>query len=588
MRWNTMVGLMGVASLLAAGCTFVEASDEEGDAGGAGGSAGTGGVSGTGGTPEGGTGGTAVDDPCNGVPMQGECVDETTIRACLHPDGNTGDDHVDIVETQCPPGRVCKVGNNGAECAISGVCVPGDVECSADSRSVRVCEGTGDDAHWVNTACDTAAGEKCQPGTPDSPAACYYVPSSSGGATGPTLAGRVNYEYRPVRSDGMGWGDLQIQDIRDLYITIYDDGEFIGAALSGYDSVAEGFMPDSSFVAKLTREMRGPTSVWAWPIVFDYTTGLPAMAVAKLKEQNPIQNARSANEYWAWGIDIAKGTTDIGTWTITEKEYSGALHIFQWMDYGLLRSAAATSGDQMSLAVYWDPLAGTPTCGACFCGPACGGAQVQYGSTAAETDYYDSWIVLGGPPSDGSTQWARAVISHEFGHYVMQNYSKSPGEGGTHYVNAPSKPGLAYSEAWATAFGCTNIDSPKYVDEQSGSFFWVDISKYTYSGGSLQMADPDGPIDQYINENIGAGMIWKLIVDQSMDPQGRGLGDPKVFGALTYEPLVNGTFNRGYHTVDLIDFFDAALCSGNASVADINAVTQTTKFPYNPATRPCL
>jgi len=522
--------------------------------------------------------------------MQGQCIDNMTIRACLHPDGNTSSGHVDIVETKCLSGRVCKEGTNGAYCAVSGVCIPGDIECTADSRSVRVCEGSGDDTHWVVTPCDTAAGEKCQPGTPTTPAACHYVPSSSGGTSGPTLHGRMKYEYRPVRPDGMGWGDLQVQDIRDLYITVYDDGEFIGAALSGYDSVAEDFTTDSSFVAKLTREMRGPTSLWAWPIVFNYDTGLPAMAVAKLKHQNPMVNAREANEYWAWGLDIQPGTTDIGTWTITEKQYSGALHIFQWIDYGLLRAAAGMQGDQTSLAVFWDPVVGTPTCGACYCGPACGGAQIQYGSSSSESDYYDNWIVLGGPPSDGSTQWARAVISHEFGHYVMQNYSKSPGEGGTHYVDQASKPGLAYSEAWATAFGCTNIESPKYVDEQMGSFFWVDISKYTYSGsgGKLQMPDPNGPIDQYINENVGAGMIWKLFVDSSVDPQGRGLGDDKVFGALTYPPLVDGTFNRGYHTVDLVDFFDAALCSGYVSEADINAVTKTTGFPYNPATRPCL
>ena len=144
-----------------------------------------------------------------------------------------------------------------------------------------------------------------------------------------------------------------------------------------------------------------------------------------------------------------------------------------------------------------------------------------------------------------------------------------------------------YSEAWATGFGCTNIDAPTYVDEQSGTFFWVDISKYTYSGGGLAMPDPDGPIDQYVNENVGAGMLWKLFKDQSYDPDGRGLGDEKVFSALTYEKLVDGTYNRGYQTVDLIDFFDSAICSGAASEADVNAVVQTSGFPYDSENRPC-
>jgi hypothetical protein len=397
----------------------------------------------------------------------------------------------------------------------------------------------------------------------------------------------MQYEFRPVRADKKGWGDLDVQDIRDLYITVYDDGEYIGAALSGYDSMTDTYLEDGSFVGYLTRELRGPTEAWAWPLVFDYETGTPLMAVAKLSSTNTTTAARSGTEYWAWGRGMEPGTTDLGTWVITESENSGALHIFQWLDYGLLRTMYGISPNQMSLIAYWNPATGTPTCGACFCGPSCGGGEVHYGSTPEETDYYDSWIMLGGPKSEGSTQWARSVISHELGHYVMHNYSKSPGEGGTHYLTKPSTPGLAYSEGWATAFGQTNIQGPVYADEQSGTFFWVDISKYTHWNGTLQMPSSSGPIDQDINENVVAGMIWKLFVNKDLDPQGQELGDQKVFGALTYDKLVNGTFNRGYSKVDLVDFFDAAICSGNASVANVNAVTKTTGFPYNPATRPC-
>ena len=596
MRFKILVrSLAGVASVLVVGCTIVEATPDDDASGGNGGNSGNGGNGGNAGAAAGGEGGSTEqqdDDPCEGVSTLGECKDSTTIRVCLGIENYTADDHVFVVETACAPGRICQEGTNGAECVVSGACAPGDIQCGADLRSVRVCEGTGDDTHWVSTPCNTSAGEQCHPGSPDSPAACMYVPSHSGGDTVPTFSGRVQYEYRPVSPDGKGWGDKAIQQVRDLYMTVYDDGEFIGAALSGYDSVAQAFTEDSYFVGILTREPTGNTQVWAWPMIFDYSTGLPLMALAKLTNTDPITNAREATEYWAWGMDMPPGTTDIGTWTITESQNSGALHIFQWIDYGLSRTEWGFYGKpQMSLAVYWNPATGTPTCGACFCGPSCGGAQVKYGNTADETDYFDSWIAIGGPANDGATQWSRSVISHEFGHYVMNNYSKSPGEGGTHYVNQASKPGLAYSEGWATAFGQTHIENARYVDQQSGTFFWVDISKYTYSGssGSLAMPNPNGPIDQYINENVVAGMIWKLWVDPvaSNDGDGRNLGDDKIFSTLGYGPLVNGTFNRGYSTVDLVDFFDAAICSSNASVADVNSVTQKTGYPYNPASRPC-
>lgn len=582
MRLNRLGWFVGLASILAVGCTVKEAADDEND--GAGGNAGTAGTGGTAGTA--GTGG-GEPGPCGDVPTSGECVNDTTIRTCLQPDGLDSDEEARVIEAACPPGRVCRLGTNGAECTVVGECVPGDIECSADGSKVRTCEGSGEDTHWVDSACDTDNGFKCLPGTPSSPADCYFVPSSSGGSTH-TFSGRMQYEYRPIGDDNKSWGAVKTAHIIDMYMTIYDNGEYVGAAMSGYDSVTSSFTGDGSWVAILTRELQGPTEVWAWPIVFNYTTGLPAMSVAKLKNTDVINNAREANEYWAWGIEVPPGTNDIGTWVIKENEYSGALHIFSWIDYGLLRAQQyAPDAKQMSLAVYWDPNVGTPSCGACFCGTACGGAQLQYGDTPAETDYYDSWIALGGPPSDGQTEWARAVISHEFGHYVMANYSLSPGEGGPHYVNAASKPGLAYSEAWATSFGCSSIGSPMYVDEQNGSFFWVDISKYTYSGGALEMPDPNGPIDQFINENIGAGMIWKLWANSSQDSDGQGLGDAGIMGALMEPKLVNGTYNRGYDTVDLIDYFDAAICSGSMSEAEVNAVTATTGFPYDPATRPC-
>jgi hypothetical protein len=180
----------------------------------------------------------------------------------------------------------------------------------------------------------------------------------------------------------------------------------------------------------------------------------------------------------------------------------------------------------------------------------------------------------------------------------MANNSLSPGEGGPHYLGQPSKPGLAYSEAWATAFGQSNISSPIYVDQQEGTFFWVDISKYTYSNGSLQKCDPEGPIDQFVNENVAAGMIWKLWAYQPgqtpdtesvavEDAQGQALGSDKIFKTLTYPALVNGTLNRGYSKVDTVDFLDAAFCSGSATDAQLKAVCDTAGFPYDPANRKC-
>lgn len=600
-RWiGWSLGLVSVLGLVAA-CT-VKSSDSnpagtggEAGAGGAGGDGGTAGVGGSSG--DGGSAGAQNNGACGDISVNGACADDQTLQTCVIPE--TDDPIADpeyVVTKTCDPGTACTVINGLAQCKLLGECSAGDISCSYDTTLLRTCEGTGAATHWVDTPCNLADGEKCIVPKPGQPAKCQYVPANSGG-NGPRMTGRIKFEYHPV--DKNGWQPTQVQEASDVYVGIFDkdqngDWEMIGKALSGYDLDTQTFLNDGSFLADLTHAPTAEAELWVWPMAFNYTTGQPLMAIAKLADPDVMSNAEEANEYWAFnaplstlGTTVTGNTTAVGDWTIKESEGSGALHIYRWIDYGLVRTAAAMPGDQASLIVYWDPTKDTPSCGACFCGPNCGGGQVKYGPGDSDVDKYDSWIALGGPASDGSTEWARGVISHEFGHYVMMNYSVSPGEGGPHYVGEASKPGLAYSEAWATAFGMTNVGTPVYVDQQNGTFFWVDISKYAYSGGDLEMPNPNDGIDQYINENVGAGMIWKLWVDQSLDSDGRNLGDEGVFGIVTNPPLVDGTYNRGYYKVDLIDFMDSAICSGKATEADVSSVTEPTGFPYNPADKPC-
>jgi len=157
--------------------------------------------------------------------------------------------------------------------------------------------------------------------------------------------------------------DVTTTDAYDMYVTVYDDGEFIGAGMSGRDAVEQKLTGNGEFVAILFREPAGPTEVWAWPLVFDDKTGLPAMAVAKLANTDVIDNSREATDYWAWGKDTDHTNPDMGTWTIKENEYSGAIHIFSWIDWGLLRTADGISDDQMTVAVFGGPKTGTPSFG---------------------------------------------------------------------------------------------------------------------------------------------------------------------------------------------------------------------------------
>ncbi|MBI5535569.1 MAG: hypothetical protein HY898_22755 [Deltaproteobacteria bacterium] len=588
--------LLGALSGLAA-CTVKSADEADAGAGGGGlgGAGGTGATAGTGGSA-----GTVQNGACGDIPVSGKC-DGNTLKMCMVADDKTAAEKV--VSTDCGANRKCvdPSGKESAKCQLLGECSAGDTSCKNDS-TLLTCQGTGASAKWAESTCNAANGEKCIFGNPGkTPSKCVVV-SSSGTPT--KLKGKIQFERRPVKSDNSGWGDPEAIDAVDVYVGVFNGNDFIGKALTGYDPDTQTFLGDGSFTAELTADITAETELWVWAMAFNYETGNPLMALAHAKGPDMMSNAQTADEYWAFGgVDGSKVQANLDTTTMTMKPFvitegmgSGALNVFQWIDFGLQRTQGL--GPQKSLIVYWNDK-DVPQCGACFCGTQCGGGVVKYGTGESDVDNYDTWIALGGPDGD-QTQWAKSVISHEFGHYVMHNNSLSPGEGGQHFVGQASKPGLAYSEAWATSFGQSNVSTPIYVDQQEGTVFWVDISKYTYSNGNLQKPDPAGPIDQNINENVAAGMIWKLWAYQSCpngtcpndesitieDPDGQGIGSANIFKTLTYPALVNGTLNRGYSKVDLVDFLDAAVCSGAATDAQITAVCDTTGYPYKSADRP--
>jgi hypothetical protein len=236
------------------------------------------------------------------------------------------------------------------------------------------------------------------------------------------------------------------------------------------------------------------------------------------------------------------------------------------------------------MGVFWQPGIKF-NCGSCFVPPQGGGAQITYDKAQGLVDHYDTSLNIAG--SDASPHhWSRTTINHELGHWVMQTYSKSPGEGGPHYIGEPSKPGLAYSEGFATFFAQTNISAdnannqPIAFRKSNGTTFWVDYSKLTMDDGKeIGLPDPNGPIDQDINEDVVGAMMWSFwAADNARKPQ--NLNDAAIFNTL-HSPRLLGDVNRGYQTVDFVDFLDAMSCGQQATGDQILDVVTDSHYPYD-------
>lgn len=224
-----------------------------------------------------------------------------------------------------------------------------------------------------------------------------------------------------------------------------------------------------------------------------------------------------------------------------------------------------------SLVVLWSPDI-APFCGACFLDRAYNGTDV-----GAAPLHFQTTILLNGT-SDSPSHWSTSVINHEFGHYLMSEFSNAPNEGGEHSFNQNSNPGLAWSEGFASFSGQSTygavsaVNAAIYFDVQNRSGFWIDIEKKIYDEGLLPVPDRLGALDQNLNEFYLASMLWELR---------RIYGDGPLFKGMTTSRLT-GPLNRGYPTADLVDNADGLSCDRIISATALADVLRSRLgFPWD-------
>ena len=610
MQHRVGIGLMGLVAIGALGACTATTTDS--GAGGASGTTGTGGSSAAGaagstaggaagssaggtsagGTSAGGAGGGAgagaceAGPPCGMVDGNGTCDATGAVQFCQAPPPGTKCDAI-LQTKKCQSYEKCGKDAVGiASCQLATACVPSDVSCK-DTNTVQTCAADG--SAYTPKACDPGTVCKQPPGKQ---ATCLAVAGATMATD--TLSGQVNFEYRSPTKTGPS--ALKTDAAWLQFIAVYEGTDYIGSAITDNDG---------KFTAPLTKPATANTTVYVYTLDFDPVTKNPLVGVVHNTDPN-IDTLTATKGYWFWsnkgdacGIQPATVTPDAGgkhtmaTLTVPESCGSGAIRVFQWIRYGMNRlgnpdfGLMATKGKkQDTIAVFWEPGEHS-ACGACFLGKQAGGATVKL--PGAPDDTYDTLIQISGS-NDYPTQWSYSVLSHETGHWVMANYSRSPGEGGPHYVAQASIPGLAYSEGWATAFGQGNLasafgptdpDNPLYIDTQQGTTFWVDISQAQWTNGALDLPDPNGAIDQKVNENVISDMIWHLWQGQGPDSGTyQNVGDEKIFTAFQTGRLTDPNLNRGYPKLDLIDFYDAVVCSKVATDAQVKTTSDAVTYPW--------
>lgn len=561
---------------MVAACTVKSADSggtDDGGAAGSGGEAGNGGSGGEAGTdadggPDATPDGDADAGPCGDVPTTGRCTDATHLEVCVVPEG-AGPGQTPqppyVKQATCGPQTACQDSSGSAKCVTTTACLDGTSACET-GNSVKTCQG----GNWVTTSCGTTA---CK----QKPGYGAFCAPQGGGSGGPTITGHLSYEYQDKDAALTGFNVKATAPAAGMVAVAYDSTQtFVG---SGYVE------NDGSLAIQLDDQPNGDVTLYFFPMTFDQN-GRISYAVAKWGP-NANEFDLDAGDYWSWGVPIPAGTTDMGDQIITEDIGSGAVNVFEYQLYGLQQAASYLGDPPQNLLALWEKdkvfgCGNSPTNGtACFYNNAVasGGVDVKY---AGGSDHFDTAIAVPGT-SSSPKHWSASVLLHELGHYMMDSYSRSPGVGGTHYLDDVEVPALAWSEGWATFHGQHLMEDGLYFTQSQGTFWYVDVDKF--DDPSLPKPNPALPMDQKIGEIFVASScyhLWSSGSAESTTWENVAIDDQLMWNAFHSAHLTDSSkfAARGYDTPDLVDFLDGLKCAG-ASQGDIDTVMQWFGFPYD-------
>jgi len=389
-----------------------------------------------------------------------------------------------------------------ADCVLTAACSEGATACDGIT-ALRTCVG----GSWLSRSC--AAGRCIQTPLGDD---CNAVAATR------TFSGQVRYEARGPGVDRRNWDSrfsaeavgflvLVVRGAQVIDVQRTDDAGRFSVQIPVTPSVDDRLLVTALGVDPVTRRV-------------SYAVADPRLGAG---ERN-IRDTGAATldpRLWGWSWNVA-GLP--GSLLITEAMGSGAARVFDYLrySYSQMRDFFGSSGNSLMV---WVGLGTSWSCGACF-------------STVPVRAFdlpFESQVWLDGAVNDQG-YWSDAVTAHEFGHWVMASYGRSPGEGGSHTLGVPTFPGQAWSEGWATFVSSDIRNNPEYVDRQDGSMFWFNIQTRRYSsGGAWNSPAPTRLLDR-VDENHVASMLWTLS-DGNVPP---------IYAALGADRARRAPFGRCY------------------------------------------
>jgi hypothetical protein len=175
-----------------------------------------------------------------------------------------------------------------------------------------------------------------------------------------------------------------------------------------------------------------------------------------------VDNVNGEALYTLAGAVFNTGTVDVTRNLHAASGWTGSA-------YTVARSAAPfaildTAYDAVQLVLSAQPLAAFPALRFHWSTanvPVAGTAPGEIGSSRFQANV---GILLVGAADQDTDEYDAHVITHEFGHYLEHNFSRSDSIGGPHALTDHLDMRLAFGEAWGTAFAAMATGAAVYTD----------------------------------------------------------------------------------------------------------------------------
>jgi hypothetical protein len=150
--------------------------------------------------------------------------------------------------------------------------------------------------------------------------------------------------------------------------------------------------------------------------------------------------------------------------------------------------------------------------------------EIRWDTTYIGNTYFnprEGVAFINGRRDRDSDEYDDHIIAHEYGHFLMDRFSRESSPGGDHSFGERLDPRLAWSEGWSNFFAGATTGSPRYIDTgvvrgRQGVLLSVD----------LEEDSPAGDRPGIWSEHSVASLLWDWFDDGAEE------GDPVTFGFI--------------------------------------------------------